>query len=131
MSSWYAAHLVLYVKLKDRPQDKVTVWENVVLIHANSEEEAFEKATQRGQEEAGDEDGSFRWNGWPAAWVFAGVRKLTSCDDPEERPGDGSEITYTELQVDSEDSVRKLVNGESVTLSYCDRFAEETSDCSS
>ncbi|MBV9124494.1 MAG: DUF4288 domain-containing protein, partial [Planctomycetes bacterium] len=82
MSEWFAAHLVMYVQLKEPSPGPVTVWENIVLIKAQSEGEAFEKAQRRGHEEAGDEEGTFRWDGKPARWVFAGVRKLTTCEDP-------------------------------------------------
>ena len=44
VGKWFAAHVVMYVKLKDQPQDRFTVWENIVLIKACSEDEAFEKA---------------------------------------------------------------------------------------
>ena len=66
MSLWYAAHILLYVKRKEGTESKYPVWENIVLVKANSEEEALEKATQRGKEEEGDEDGTFRWGGTPA-----------------------------------------------------------------
>jgi hypothetical protein len=120
--SWFAAHLIMFVRLKERPQTKVTVWENIVLLRADSEHEAFAKAEQRGRDDEGDDDGSLLWDGQPATWVFAGVRKLTLCQDPDKRPGDGTEITYTEMQVDSEQAVRKLVEGQSVALRYREQF---------
>jgi hypothetical protein len=125
MSRWYAAHLVLYVRLKEATQRRLPVWENIVLIKARSEEEAFAKAEKRGREAAGDEDGTFRWGGKPAVWVYAGLRKLTLCDDPTERPDDGTEISYTELEVESEQAVRKLVEGLPVTVRIADRFADD------
>src|SRR6266700_2614133 len=102
MSLWYAAHIVMYVKLKDTTGGKSPVWENIVLIKADSEEEAIAKATQRGKAEEGDDDGTFRWGGKRAQWLFAGVRKLTLCEDPEKRPGDGAEVSYLEMEVESE-----------------------------
>jgi hypothetical protein len=123
MNCWYAAHIVMYVKRKARAGGKVPVWENIVLVRARSEQEAFEKATQKGKEGEGDDDGTFRWAGQPAQWVFAGIRKLTLCEDPDRRPGDGTEITYTEMEVSSEQAVAKLVeSGAAVTIR--DRFAE-------
>lgn len=124
MSLWYAAHILLYVKRKEGTESKYPVWENVVLIKANSEEEAFEKATQRGKEEEGDEDGTFRWGGKPAQWIFAGVRKLTLCEDPEKRPGDGTEVSYVEMEVASEEAVRKLVEGKPVAVRIREVIAE-------
>ncbi len=120
---WFAAHLVMYVKLRHEKQDRYTAWENVVLIKAGDEREAFEKAERRGREDA-EEDESFRWGGRPARWVFAGVRKLTSCESAG-RPDDGAEITFTEIQLDSEQSVLKYARGEPVTLTAADRFADK------
>ncbi len=127
MNNWYAAHLILYVKLKDQPQESYTIWENILLLKAATEEEAFEKAAQRGREEEGDDDGSFLWAGKPACWVFAGVRKLTLCEDPERRPGDGTEVSYLELEVDSEQAVTKLVRGDSVSVKYREAFSRAES----
>ena len=124
MSRWFAAHLILDVKLKEHEQKTVPVWENIVLIRASSEEEAFAKAERRGQADANDDGGTFRWGGKPARWVFAGVRKLTLCEPADEQPGDGTEVSYTELRVSSEAAVKKLVNGEVVGVRYHDVFRE-------
>jgi Domain of unknown function (DUF4288) len=96
MSTWFAAHIVMYVEYKEGQQSTFPVWENSVLIEASSEEQAFTKAETRGREAAGDDGGTFRWGGKRASWVFGGVRKLTLCEDPDERPGDRSEVSYVE-----------------------------------
>ncbi len=124
MSNWYAAHLILCVKVKDGPQKKFPVWENIVLIKANSEDEAFEKAEQRGREEEGDDDGTFRWGGKRASRQFAGVRKLTLCQDSDQRPADGTEVTYSEMEVESEQAVRKLAEGKQVAVKFADEFED-------
>jgi len=120
--SWFAAHLIMYVKLKGKRQSRFPVWENIVLIEADSEAQAFHKAEQRGRLEEGDDEGSFRWGSQPARWVFAGVRKLTTCEDPETRPSDGTEVSYSELELDSQEAVAQLVAGEPVALRYNERF---------
>ena len=112
--SWYAAHLILAVRFKDGVQDRHPVWENVVLISAESDEEAFRKAEERGRADEGDDDGSFRWGDRPATWVFIGVRKLTALAHPDARPRDGDEVTYTEMEVDSSDDVDRLAAGDAV-----------------
>jgi Domain of unknown function (DUF4288) len=121
--SWFTAHLVMYVKLKDQSQKRFPAWENMVLLKADSEDEAFEKAERRGREDEGDDDGSFRWGGQPATWVFAGVRKLTSCQDAEKRPGDGTEVSFLEMEFGSQEALEQFVAGESVTV----RFREKVS----
>jgi hypothetical protein len=123
MNQWYAAHLLMYVQRKAGNAGKCRIWENIVLIKAASEEEAFARAEQRGKQEEGDDDGSFRWAGKPARWLFAGVRKLTLCEDAEKRPGDGTEVSYTEMEVGSEQAVWKLLEGKSVAVRLCDVFA--------
>ena len=114
--SWFTAHLVMYVKLKDGTQDRVPVWENMVLIKAPSEEVALAKAEQHGRAEEGDDEGTFRWGGKPARWVFAGVRKVTLCQDSQRRPDDGTEVSFMELEVASEEAVAKLVAGDPVSV---------------
>jgi hypothetical protein len=125
MNRWYAAHLLMYVKIKDGKQGKCRAWENIILIKASSEEEALAKATERGRQDEGDDDGTFRWGGKPAEWAFAGVRKLTLCEDAERRPGDGDEVTYLELEVESEQALQKLLDGKSVAVKFRDTFAAE------
>jgi hypothetical protein len=125
--SWYAAHLILYVKFKERPQKRFPIWENIVLIRADSEDEALGKAEECGRKEAGDDGGTFRWNGEPATWVFAGVRKLTACQDSERRPGDGTEVSYTEMEVNSPEAIEQLVEGEPVTVRFKDKFRSASS----
>jgi hypothetical protein len=120
--SWYAAHIIMAVKLKDARQDRFPVWENVVLVEGASDAEAFAKAKQIGRRDEGDDDGTFRWGGQPATWVFVGVRKLTDCVVDGARPGDGDEITYTELELDSQEAVKQLAAGKPVVVRYRDRY---------
>jgi hypothetical protein len=124
MNQWFAAHLILYVEFKKHRQKSYPIWENVVLIHAESEEEAFAKARKRGQEQEGDSGDDFTWDGKPAKWVFAGVRKLTTCEDAEDRPGDGTEITFTEMRVRSREAIGKLLDGVPVGVQYTEQFRD-------
>jgi hypothetical protein len=123
--TWYAAHLILYVKFKQKAQQRYPLWENIVLIKAASEGEAFAKAERRGQEQAGDDGGTFRWGDEPAEWVFGGVRKLTLCEDEESRPGDGTEVSYLEMEVESKAALGRLLNGRPVRVTLRDHFADE------
>jgi hypothetical protein len=119
--SWYAAHLIMVVRYKRGGQERFPVWENIVLIEASSVEEAFAKAEERAKQDEGDSRGTFTWAGEPAAWHFAGVRKLCTCVNPEERPGDGTEVSYLELELPSEAAVVELVEGKPVALLFEDR----------
>jgi hypothetical protein len=125
--TWYAAHLILYTKFDDGVQDNYPVWENVVLIEAASSDEAFDKADRKGAAEAKSSVGSrYTYNGRPATFVFAGVRKLNECledFDPANREADGveqdgTEVTYSSFIVDSEASLQRLVADKDVSLLY-------------
>lgn len=122
--SWYAAHLVMVVKLKKGRQVRFPVWENIVLFRAASEDEAFAKAEERGRKDAA-EDSSFRWGGQPARWVFAGVRKLTLCEDSQRRPSDGTEVSFLEMELTSEDAVHLLLSGKPVSVQIDEQFRDE------
>jgi len=108
----------MYVEFKDKLQEKYPIWENIVLIEANSEEEALRKAEERGHLDEGDDSGSFSWEKRPAMWVYGGIRKLLSCADFEKRPTDGTEITYSQMEVKSASDLKKLINSKRVSVIY-------------
>ncbi|MGK7904983.1 MAG: DUF4288 domain-containing protein [Hormoscilla sp.] len=114
---WYAAHAIMYVKFKEGEQDKYPVWENVILIKGSSDEEAFERAAKRAKEDEINSD-DFKWEDRPASLAYGGIRKLITCSDPEEIPDDGTEITYSQIEVDSEESLFRLIEGEPVGVKY-------------
>lgn len=116
--SWYAAHTIMYVKFKDGRQTSFPFWENIILIEADSDDAAMENAIARAKEDAGDSEGTFTWEDRPTTWCFAGVRKLVECEDSDNKPGNGTEITYLEMEVDGEESLARLVNGETVEVRY-------------
>jgi hypothetical protein len=120
--SWYAAHVIMAVRLIGQRQTRYPVWENIVLIEAGSEAEAFAKAEHIGRGEEGDDGGTFRWGGQPATWVFRGIRKLTECVSAADRPGDGTEVSYVEMELDSQEAVDLLAAGEPVAVSYNERY---------
>lgn len=43
--AWYAAHVIVYFKLRSGVQDRYTVWENVFLIEVEYGDSAWAKAT--------------------------------------------------------------------------------------
>ena len=120
--SWYTAHLITYFKLKNAPQDTYTVWENVVLVEAINEAEAMAKAEDFGKHEAelGAEDKTLTVNDQPAEIIFAGVRKISTVfhkgQDATLQSGD--EVTFNEFVVTEKESIKKLVEGEEVTVNY-------------
>ncbi|WP_353928947.1 DUF4288 domain-containing protein [Okeanomitos corallinicola TIOX110] len=108
----------MYVKFADGNQNKYPIWENIILIEANSDEEALEKAETRAKEDESESEDDFTWENRSASLIFAGIRKLISCNNPDENPHHGTEISYSQMEVKTEDELSKLVKGESVTIIY-------------
>ncbi len=120
---WYAAHIVMAVKLLEGVQTEFKVWENIILISATSGDEAYEKAENRARADEGGD--GFTWGGIPAKWEFAGIRKIVSCVDSEQRPGDGTELTYLSFQFESEDDLKAFMAGKEVRLTIGDEVPME------
>ena len=120
--TWYAAHIIMAVKYKKGVQRRFPVWENVVLIHAASEEQAFAKADAIGLRDASDDDGAMHWGGRLARWEFIGVRKLTECALLAERPSDSDEVTYHELEFNSAAAVERYAKGQAVEVRHVDQI---------
>lgn len=115
---WYIAHIIMLIKFQDSNQDRFPVWENMVLLQASSEDEALDKARKIGIKNQSVTNSDFTWDNMPAYFVFAGVRKLIDCINPEQCPNDGTEVSYSQFEVDSEESLNQLVSGESVFVQY-------------
>jgi len=118
--AWYAAHAIMYFKLKSAAQDRFTIWENVLLIEAEDTDSAWAKAVECAKRDEGDSDGSLTVDEQPATLIFAGIRKLITVShwEQEGRLNHGDEITYSEFQVSNEDAIRELVSGAEVALAY-------------
>lgn len=135
--TWYAAHIILLTKFLDGVQDRYPVWENVVLINAETPDEAYAIADKKGEAEAETpEGGGHTYNGRPAIWVYAGTRKLNECleyFDPEERVSGGmeehgTEVTYSSFVLPDEDSMQKMLADRDVTVLYEGIEPEEDAD---
>jgi hypothetical protein len=122
--TWYAAHVVMVVKLKQSNQRRFPAWENVVLLQAASEEAALAKAEAVGDSSAGDDDGSFRWAGKPAVWEFVGVRKLTECALSGDRPAHGDEITFSELEFETLAAAKRYASGRMMSVRHEDQIED-------
>jgi hypothetical protein len=118
--TWYAANIIMYTHFKDGVQDYYPVFENIILIEAINEKEAYKKALARAKLDEGDSSGTYYYDDRQAKMICAGIRKITTCEDPEKRPTDGTEITYSEFRVDSKENLSKLVTGDSVYVYYED-----------
>lgn len=121
--TWYAAHIIIRVTPIEKSGETILVHENVVIVEAPSETAALEKAQTIGQTEAALQD-SLTLSGTPAKRVFAGIRKLVTVSNPDtsdldqDRPSDGTEITYAVYEVSNEEELKKLAAGSEVSVRY-------------
>ncbi|CAN7277215.1 DUF4288 domain-containing protein [Aquipseudomonas alcaligenes] len=111
--NWYAAHIVMQIVLTGR--NDVIAWENVVLLHAPNDEDAYSKADAIGHSSEGDSGGTMEWDGSPARMVYRGTRRLASISSPSDvnnNPSDGCEVTYMQLEFDNEEALKGFMNGD-------------------
>jgi hypothetical protein len=70
------------------------------------------------------EDKTLTINGEPAVASFCGIRKIIAISNPwplsqdEDKPTDGTEITYSKFQLKDEQALARLVNGADVPIHY-------------
>ncbi len=115
MREWYAVHLIMAVIFKDGKQEKYPILENIYLLQDQPDEDIYARAARIGEGASGDSNGTFRWEGRPAMWRYVGIRKVIRCNVTDrENPLDGSEVTYSALEVSSLDELSKLAAGEEV-----------------
>ena len=120
---WYCAHAIFYFEFKYEEQDSYLVHENVYLIQAEDEFSAMGKATEIAKEnEDLSEDDHLELNEKPVRYIFSGIRKLITVSNYDKKNEDviesGVEATYSELEVDDLDQVKKLSEGSFVEVLY-------------
>jgi hypothetical protein len=117
---WYCAHVIMHLKPYKYTKGDQLVWENMILVEAQSPEMALEKAKTIGLEDQDSSHGT-TIDDRPARMIFVGVRKLIECrtiGDIENKPADGTEVTFSEFLVKNEEDVRKLAAGDPVRVLY-------------
>ena len=120
--TWYAAHIIIGVKRRDG-KGSISAMENVVLLEAESFDEAERLALERGEEYAYEDD-TLTLNGKPAVFIFVGVRKILTVSNPaplhqnEDRPISGTEITFSEFEVPDDEALRRLGEGKTLDVLY-------------
>jgi hypothetical protein len=120
--TWYAASIIIGLK-PERDNAPFMAYENVVLIQADSFDDAERVAIELGKAESGVDEG-LEVDGIPATRQFLGVRKVITVSNPdhvdpdEEKPGHSSEITYSLFKADSWEQLQSLAAGDAVTVEY-------------
>lgn len=120
--AWFSATLISAARLRTGEQDSYPVWEDICLIEASSDDEAFRKAEALGKSRDSD-DPTLTLNGQPARMGFLGVRKvarvINSLNAPEDAaPLHGSEVAFSKYSVSTSTDLEKLVRGDSVPVIY-------------
>ena len=120
---WYCAHAIFYFEFKYEEQDSYLVHENIYLIQAVDESSAMGKAIEIAKEnEDLSEDNHLELNEKPVRYLFSGIRKLITVSNyDKENEGiieNGVEATYSELEVDNLNQVKKLSEGSFVEVLY-------------
>ncbi len=117
---YYATHIIMYIKFKDREQDIFPIYEDVILVEADDVEKAEEIAIKHGKDSEGDSNNSLKWEGYPSTFIFGGIRKIIECnfDQNLESLKEGIEVTYSQMELKSKENLDKLINGEEVNIKY-------------
>jgi hypothetical protein len=121
--TWFAASIIIGIKRKNEADGPILVHENVVLFKASDGNEAIHRARLAGEAEAALDD-DLTLSGAPAKMIFAGVRKVIKVSNPppydldQDRPTDGTEITYSVFEVSDCEALRSLANGEKTEVAY-------------
>ncbi len=115
---WYVASAIVLFQYKDGVQDDYEIWENFYLIEADSSEEARKKAVKRVRRSTDVSFDHFFTKGRPSRMVLAGIRKVSTCLNPDERPTDGTELVTIKMRVDSKEELEKLASGKAVKVLY-------------
>jgi hypothetical protein len=119
---WFAASIIIGMKSQNEI-GPILVHENVVLLEADNSDEVFQKARKIGETEVAIDDG-LTLNGMPAKRIFAGIRKIIKVSNPspydpeQDRPSDGTEITYSVYEVPDDEALKNLANGEETKVLY-------------
>ncbi len=128
--TWYTASIILSCRLKAGKQNEFPVYENFTLFEAATRKEALEKATQYAKAYT-EIDDQLQLDDKPAYWKFEGIRKLIEIrdhlsDDLDiDKPGNGVEVSYSYMEVKSENKLRDLASGKAVVVRYVDAADDE------
>jgi len=123
MMAWYTASIIIAIRPRDEPNSDFLVHENLLLIDARTASEARVAARKLGEEEATLDD-DLTIDGLPAVREFIGVRKIVTVSNPhpmnqdQDRPADGTEVSYSVYRVSDRSALQRLASGESVEVEY-------------
>jgi hypothetical protein len=110
---WFTAHVIMWLRFKEGPQDYFPAEEDLLLVSAPDGASALREAERLARERyAGDDGGSLRCDGRPAERMFGSIRHLIRCQDEEEKPDHGTELSYQYVLAQSRDALDALIAGQ-------------------
>jgi hypothetical protein len=117
---WFAAHALMYFRLKAGQQQGFRVLENVLLVEAPDSRQAWDRGIGLARLDEGDCGGSLRLDDQPCELAFGGLRKVVEVSHAgvEEVPRHGDEISYSQFEVADADALRRLIDGEDAAVVY-------------
>lgn len=123
---WFSVSFISAIVCNKNNQEDFPVYEEIILIGANSEIDLQEKIKAHGEliDKAGQN--GITYNSEIARKIFLGVRKIRAIynfggDSLNNSPPDnGCELTHSFYIASSMEEAQKLANGESVTVRYVD-----------
>jgi hypothetical protein len=122
--TWFTASVLISIKPEGYENGPIQVYENMFLVEGATAHDAFRKAESFGHQEASLTGDGLTIDGKPAVRAFIGIRKLISVSNPaladldQDRPMDGTEVTYAVYQVADEGALVRLAQGEEVEVLY-------------
>lgn len=116
---WYISHEILCAVTDGQgPDETLIVWENLILIQANSPEDAYEKAIQHGR----DSEEEIRINGKEGRHRFFGLKDLVLVYDDLEH---GAELEWHEMEL-TKTEVEKLLKEKDLLHAFNPTDGEES-----
>lgn len=131
---WYTVSIIISCRLKHGYQKVYPVYENFTLFEAENRSDAIEKAELYGKRYA-EVDDQLRLNGEEAYWKFEGIRKLIEVRDyfsdelDIDGPRSGVELSYSYMEVNSEEKIFALATGKAVNVRYVDMDDDGLQSC--
>ncbi len=119
---WYIASILVSYRVKNGKQEIYPVYENFTLFYAKNRKKAWKKAIKYGKWYANIDD-KLKIDGNPAYTKYEGIRKVIEIIDDEfdlKIPLDGLEISYSYMELSSEEAIQNLAKGRRVTVEYID-----------
>jgi hypothetical protein len=110
--------LVLTV-FKDGRQDSFPLYENVLLVEADSPDDARTNGLAVAKDAyEGDSGGTYTHDGRQATAIVVGVRKVIECVNSKAPPQNGVEVTYSRMYVNTKEELQLLMEGKPVSVLY-------------